>query len=182
MGDSRTDGCAGSPTGTRASHSRAGTESCVWAGNRPGRSVDRNSVGRKPPIGGTERDKPRNPLHRGRRPVGNGGEGSSDRSFRRERTRVHRGLSRRHAETGSARNPGEPAIGPATWPGASQARQSQAGRGGGGCRIGPYYRGSGVMPVEGRGRRTSASSGHAWRAHRGPVPCPRGCWRLDPLG
>ena len=27
-----------------------------------------------------------------------------------------------------------------------------------GSRIGPYYRGSGVMPVEGRGRQTSVSS------------------------
>ena len=41
-----------------------------------------------------------------------------------------------------------------------------------GSRIGPYYRGSGVMPVEGRGRRTSVSSGDAWRARRGPHPCP----------
>jgi hypothetical protein len=46
-----------------------------------------------------------------------------------------------------------------------------------GSRIGLQYRGSGVMPVEGRGRRTSVSSGHAWRALRGPLPCP--CARDD---
>ncbi len=50
-----------------------------------------------------------------------------------------------------------------------------------GSRIGPYYRRSGVTPVEGRDRRTSVSSGRAWRALRGPVPCPRGFWRLDPV-
>ena len=39
-----------------------------------------------------------------------------------------------------------------------------------GSRIGPYYRGSGVMPVEGRGRRISASSG--WRTAGTQRPSP----------
>jgi len=36
VGDLATDGWAGSPTGGEASHLPAGTESCVWPGDRPG--------------------------------------------------------------------------------------------------------------------------------------------------
>ncbi len=36
VGALATDGWAGSPTGEEASHLVAGTESCVWSGNRPG--------------------------------------------------------------------------------------------------------------------------------------------------
>ena len=39
---------------------------------------------------GHERDRPRNPGHRGGRPVCNGGEDPSGRLSRRERTRLHR--------------------------------------------------------------------------------------------
>ncbi len=128
------DRCSGiaSPTGDGASHPGAGTEPARGGqvlrpvGQPSGRSVDLSACGGQESCGpkaatdagmnGTsppEADKPRNPLHRGRRPASYGGEGSSGRSPRRERPRVRRGLSRQHAGTGSARNPGDPPIGPA---------------------------------------------------------------------
>jgi hypothetical protein len=145
------------------------------AGGVPARAKRRQeSCGPKAASGGTERDQPRNPLHRGRRPVCNGGEGSSGRSPGRERTRVHRGLSRRHAGTGSARNPGDPLVPAGRCRGRRPQGQPEGRRAAGGSRIGPYYRGSEGKPRGGKGPTDQrvvgvAHGGHAEAHYHVPV-------------
>ena len=174
MGDLATEGWAGSPTGDRASHPVAGTESCArgWVTARA--KCRQELCGPKSAIArGSERDKPRNPLHRGRRPVCNGGEGSSGRSPGREQTRAHpasRGTRRDGKRTEPARarhRPGHLRRG-RRWQGNPKPDVGVAGVGSA-HSIGE----GGVMPVEGRGRRPAyrqaAHGGHAEAQSHVPV-------------
>jgi len=125
VGDLATEGWAGSPTGDRASHPVAGTESCVWAGDRPGRSVDlsacnaqagRNPVGRNPQAAGVNGTSPEIPDTVDADPYATAGKAAAvARQGESRRAPIPRPAG--HAGTGSARNPREPAIGPVTFAG-----------------------------------------------------------------
>ena len=125
---------------------------CVQCTGRQERCEPKAAIAR-----GRERDQPRNPLHRGRRPVCNGGEGTSGRPSWPGRTRVH-------SACGGARRDGKRAEPGRSHPHRGQVRRALAPRATGGA-VGGWEVGSaqstgeaGESLAEGRGRQTSASA------------------------